>query len=182
MQFRWKTLIVPIAGVAIVAVAGVLGSSSSKAGGWSYAPTMPAFSLKDPADKVHTDKAYRAGPAVVIVTIPNVKHGEYQSRWSRYLLKKGWPNPKVPIIFVEDISQTGSIKEKALAGLKKSYKPDKPPVLLLDMTGQVRRSFRVRNDETVLLVYNKEGRVIYTFDEKPTIDEGRKVLKLVKKF
>ncbi len=164
---------------AVFAAGGILLNTDALAanGNGPYVGAMPAFKLKDPVEKEHSESQLKGKPSVVLLTIPNVKHGDWQSRWSRWLTKKGWPE-EVNFVLVQDMSQS-NVKEKARASMKKKFKPEKMPLLLLDETGEVRRSFQVRNDETVLLIFNKEGKVVHFCDQKPTIEEARKIKKMV---
>ena len=164
--------------VAALFLLGSFGALEVRAakGNGRYVSAMPSFKLKDPYDKEHSATAFKGKPTVLILTIPNVKHGDRQSRWSRWLKKKGWPD-SVNFVLVQDMSQS-NVKDKARASMKKKFKPDTKPLLLLDETGAVRRSFRVQNDETVLLIFDKTGKVIYYCDEKPTIEEARKIKKM----
>ena len=142
----------------------------------NFAQTLPGFSLKDPADGEHThDQCCKTG-CVLIITIPNVKHGEHQSRWSKWLTKKPWPEQGPALILIEDLSQS-NVKEKALASMKKSFKPGKIPLLLLDHTGAVRKALRVQNDETVVLIFNKEGKLVLAEEAPPTLESAKKVRK-----
>ena len=145
------------------------------------ASDVPAFSLKDPADAVHTQKVLEGG-AVLLITIPNAKHGDRQSVWSKHL-KKSLPEGKLRLVILEDLSQS-NVKEKAMASMKKKYKAGQATLLLIDETGAARRSFRITNDETAVLVYNKEGRLVHKVMSPGTADEiidaARAVAKFVK--
>ena len=151
----------------------------TRAEGGRFAAQMPAFTLKDPADTEHAhDRLYAKG-AVLIITIPNVKHGDYQSRWSKYLLKKEWPEQGPSLVMLEDLSQQKDFRDKALEGMKKSFKADKPPMLLIDPTGNVRRSFKVQNDETVVLIFDSKGALVHAEEEEPTQEAAQRVRKIV---
>lgn len=173
-----RRLAFPALGVLVVLVAGSVGRVAGVAEG-KYVESLPNFELKDPAEAVHTDESLAGTAAVFIVTIPNVKHGELQGQWKRYLTKKEeWPAEGPKLIILEDMSQS-EFKDKALAKMKEKYKAGAQPILLLDNDGAARRSFRITNDETVLLIFNKEGKLVKAYDEKPTIEDARAIRKLV---
>lgn len=146
------------------------------------ASDIPAFSLKDPADVAHTQQALMERGAVVVVTIPNAKHGGFQSTWTKHL-KKNLPEGKLRLVVLEDLSQS-NVKDKAMKGMKSKYKPGQETLLLIDEDGAVRRSLRITNDETVVLVYNKQGRLVHRVLSPTTSDEivdaAKAVGKLVK--
>jgi hypothetical protein len=143
------------------------------------ASDVPTFSLKDPADVVHTQKALEGG-AVVLVTIPNAKHGDRQSVWSKHL-KKSLPKGKLRLVVLEDLSQS-NVKEKAIAGMKKKYTAGQETLLLVDETGDLRRALRITNDETAVLVFNKQGRLVHRVISPGTADEIVDAARAVGKF
>ena len=81
--------------LAVFASLGILVNIGACAanGSGPYVAAMPTFKLKDPIEKEHSAKQLKGKPAVVLLTIPNVKHGDWQSRWSRWLTKKGCTRP-----------------------------------------------------------------------------------------
>ncbi|MCW8130656.1 MAG: hypothetical protein KIS92_09925 [Planctomycetota bacterium] len=170
-----------IAGLLAFALVALAGGPVLFAGG-PY--SLPNFTLKDPSDKEHTKdeimKAVNKG-LVVIVTIPNAKHGTPQSRWQSKLMKKDWPEDKFYMLMVEDLSQSGAVKDKALDGMKKGFKPEKQPLLLIDYTGETRKSFGVAQDETVVLVFDKEGKLIHFEDEQSTNDVSQPTVEAVQR-
>lgn len=169
------------AGALLLAVAA--GTAVLHAGG-KYVDKVPEFTLKDPADKEHTSaevlKNVKQG-LVVLVTIPNAKHGDPQSRWQSKLMKKDWPADKLYFLMIEDLSQSGAVKDKALDGMKKGFKPEKQPLLLIDYTGDVRKKFQVPADETVLLVFDKDGSLLHAEDEQSTTEVSQPTVEAVKR-
>ncbi|MBI3832218.1 MAG: hypothetical protein HY291_22035 [Planctomycetes bacterium] len=165
----------PMVGLVVVGLVGLAGSSALLAGG-NYVQKLPVFKLKDPGDTEHSQdavlKTAKKG-LVVVVTIPNAKHGTQQSSWQSKLMKKDWPAEQFNMIMLEDLSQSGSVKDKALDGMKKNFKPEKQPLLLIDYTGDVRKSFNVPQDTTVLLVFDKDGQLVHAEDEQSTNEESQ---------
>ena len=140
---------------------------------------VPQFKLQDPAGAEHSNEALTKTGAVLIVTIPNVKHGDLQGKWSRDLTKKGWPENYPRLVFLEDISQSSeAIRGRAIKSMKDKYKPGASTLLLMDMTGDVRRNFQIQNDETVLLIVDKNGNVIHAEEEEPSDEGVARVLKI----
>jgi len=137
-----------------------------------YPEYAPSFTLKDPAGGEHTQESVLKNVSkglVVIVTIPNAKHGPMQSRWQSKLTKKNWPEG-MKMLLIEDLSQAGMVKDKALKGMKEGFKPDKEPLLLVDENGAVRRTFRVEQDATVCLVFDKTGKLVHFEDTQSSLD------------
>ena len=178
MRTHARRVILPACSAVLVLLTGSLGGE-----GWAdgqFVSHLPDFKLKDPADIEHNDESLIHQGAVVIITIPNVKHGELQGLWSKWLMKKGWPASGPSLVLIEDLSQAERIRERALEGMRKKYRPGNMPVVLLDHTGEVRRSFRVTNDETVLMVFGKDGRIVHTEVQKPTLELAQHVVEIAK--
>ena len=137
---------------------------------------LPAFKLKDPLGKEHTQEDLKRRGALIIVTIPNVKHAAPQDQWGRWITKKGWKKDGPLLVFIEDLTQVAEgLREKALSELKDKYREDKQPLILLDVDGTVRKSFGVTMDETVVVLSNKEGKVVHVAQEEPTIEKVKEI-------
>jgi len=137
-----------------------------------YPESVPAFTLNDPAGGSHTNESVLKDipkGLVVIVTIPNAKHGPMQSRWQSKLMKKNWPEG-MKMLLIEDLSQSGMVKDKAQKGMKDGFKPGKEPLLLVDETGAVRRTFGVEQDMTVCLVFDKTGKLVHSEDAQSSLE------------
>lgn len=122
------------------------------------AADLPEFSLKDPAGTVHTHRALLDRGAVIIVTIPNIKHGDVQSRYVKHLKQHLPPDGPIMVI-VEDLSQS-SVRGMAVRSMKAKYKPGESTLLLLDEDGALRRALSVPADETMMLVFDRNGRMV----------------------
>ena len=140
---------------------------------------VPEFKLKDPLDKEYTHKDLLAENTVVMISIPNVKHGENQERWIA-LLEKALPGPRPQLVVLEDLSQS-NVVEEATEGMRKRFKPGQRPLLLVDATGDVRRAFGVPQDETAILVCNRQGAIVHRVSDITDPDEVREAVKGVVK-
>lgn len=171
-------------GMVVLGLALLIGSPTTFAGG-NYVDKFPDFKLKDPADTEHASADVLKGGKkglVVIVTIPNAKHGTSQSSWQSKIMKsKEWPADSMNMLLLEDLSQSGSVKDKALDGMKKGFKADKQPLLLIDYSGDARKAFGVGSDETVVLVFNAEGKLVHVEDEQSTTDVSQPTVEAVKR-
>ena len=137
---------------------------------------LPDFKLQDPHGKEHTQDELKQRGAVIIITIPNIKHAAAQDQWARWITKKGWKKDGPLLVFIEDLSQTAeSLREKALEELKEKHREGKQPLLLLDPHGAVRKSFGINEDETVVLVINAEGKIIHVAQEEPTVEKVKAI-------
>jgi len=155
------------------------GAALLSIGGLAAAEQLPEFSLKDPAEGVHTHKELLERGAVIVVTIPNVKHGENQERWTNGI-KKALPETGPRVVVLEDMSQS-NVREKAMKAMKEKYQPGQRTLLLVDPTGETRRAFGVPQDETAVLVCNREGAVIHRVTGVTVPDEVKEALKRVVK-
>ncbi|MBI3830171.1 MAG: hypothetical protein HY291_11680 [Planctomycetes bacterium] len=147
------------------------------------AKALPEFKLKDPAGAEHAQGEVQERGALVIVTIPNVKHSVPQDQWARWVTKKGWKKDGPRLVFIEDLSQIESakVKETALAKLKDRFEPGKNPLLLLDPAGEVRKAFGVNVDETVVVLVNKKGAVVKSWEGEPSIEAAKEIVEAVDK-
>lgn len=144
------------------------------------AAALPAFELADPTGAKHTQAEIAERGAVVIVTIPNVKHAPIQDRWARMLTSGGWKKEGPKLVFIEDISQS-AVKEKSLENLKRRFVPGKNPLILIDETGAVRAKFGIMDDETVILVYDKKGKLVHFVEGTPDEDLAKKAVEAATK-
>jgi len=140
---------------------------------------IPEFRLKDPAGREHTHRDLLAGNTVVMISIPNAKHGENQERWMA-LLEKALPGSSPQIVIVQDLSQSNVVQE-ATAEMKQRYQPGQRPLLLVDETGDVRRAFGVPQDETTVLVCDRKGTIVHRVSDVSEPDRVREAVKDVVK-
>lgn len=133
------------------------------------ASDLPEFSAKDPAGEAHTQKELLERGAVVLITIPNAKHGDFQSVWKNHL-KKQIPAGGPRLVMVEDLSQS-NVREKAEKSMKEKYKPGQETLLLVDDDGALRKALRAPADETVVQVYDKSGKLLKQVTSPSTADE-----------
>jgi hypothetical protein len=136
---------------------------------------IPEFKLKDPMDKEYTHKYLLAVNTVVMISIPNAKHGENQERWMA-LLEKSLPDSSLQIVVLEDLSQSDVVQD-ATEGMKERFKPGQRPLLLVDETGDVRRAFGVPDDKTAILVCDRMGTIVYRVSDITDPDKVREAAK-----
>jgi hypothetical protein len=111
----------------------------------------------------------------VIVTIPNVKHAPIQDRWARMITAGGWKKDGPQLVFIEDMSQS-AVKDKSLENLKKRFAPGKNPLILIDNTGGMRAKLGIMDDETVILVFDKKGKLVHFSEGPPDEDVAKKII------
>ena len=164
----------------MVVSSAAFGKQTSKI---KAAPTgnyLPKFSLKDPRGKVFTRKDILTNGAVFVVTAPILSNQKKQQDWAKYLKvarKKG----KARLIFLQDMSPS-SFKGMALSQMKKQSYANKGPLLLIDPKGEMRKKLGVKNEATIILVYNKKGRLIYEERGKPSQKSASRIWKSLEKF
>lgn len=141
---------------------------------------LPAFQLEDPRGAKHTQAAISERGAIVIITIPNVKHGPVQDRWARMLTAGGWKKDGPKLVFIEDLSQS-AVKEKSMENLKERYVPGKNPLILIDSAGTTRAKFGIMDDETVIFAIDRKGQTVEFVEGPPDDDAAKRILNAAKK-
>ena len=135
----------------------------------SFAAKLPEFSLKDPKDEVYGRQELLARGAVLVVTVPNIKHAAFQAQWKKRLLKTPWPAEGPRLVFVEDLSQS-AMQVLVSQFMKEKYERG-PTLLLVDVTGHFRRALRIQQDETVILIYDRNGGLVHSVSGLESADE-----------
>ena len=107
------------------------------------AKKIPGFSLKDPDGHVFTSKGLLKDGLVLVVTAPIMKNKGAQEGWEKYL-SKARSGSKAKWVYLEDMTPS-FFKNIALKRMKKDYTFGKEPILLIDKSGEVRRSLGVQN-------------------------------------
>lgn len=137
---------------------------------------LPDFRLKDPAGVEHNRAAVLREVVVLLSTIPNVKHGAFQECWVRWL-KKHLPAEGARLVVLEDIHQCPKIRDKAERGLQEHYQKGQRTLILMDSAGELRRGLRVPEDETTVLVFDRQGRVLHRVSGLTAPDDIREAAK-----
>jgi len=121
---------------------------------YGYAAKMPSATLADPRGVKHSLKA----PMVILITAPTYHAEHPQESWDN-ALEKAMPKGG-NFVMLEDMS-VSHFKGIAKKDMKKDWKGP-PPLLLIDETGNTRKAFGVGGDETVVLVYDKGGKLVHS--------------------
>jgi len=129
---------------------------------------LPAFKLKDPKGALVASDTFKKSGAVLVFTIPAGAHGDLQTQWARGLTKT-WGAKWLPLIFIEDLSQAPD-KAKSLAKLTERYRADRPPLLLVDEAGAVRKSFGIAADTTELVLVLPGGKIAGYIKDEPELE------------
>lgn len=165
MRFKLMITMTLILSVGFISIHSYGKEESKKS---SYAQTLPNFSLKDPAGKRQTKSEISKNGLIMVVTAPILSNKDAQEGWSKFLgPAKG--ERKGHIVFVEDMKPS-SFKGKAMSSMKKDYKPGKDPILLVDQQGSLRSKLKVKEKKTVVLVYNKDGKLVASEEGKPSAE------------
>lgn len=149
------------------------GKSSSS----PFAQTLPSFSLKDPDGNTFTNGSFSKDGLVVVVTAPILKNKSAQEGWNKHLLKAK-TGSKAKLVFLEDM-QPSFFKGAAIKAMKKDYKFGKEPILLIDKSGDIRSAMKVTKKNTVVLVYNGEGKLVHSEIGKPSANAAKAIWKNV---
>jgi hypothetical protein len=148
-------------------------------GSGQFAEIAPPFTLKDPNGKEYSsEKLYSEDGMMIMITVPNLTQFEKQKRWEKWLLKQKWPqHNKCQCVVLQDLSQQNSFKEKARTLMKEKYAKGVDFILLVDENGTTRKQFNVPENETVILVVDREGHVIHheTDQEESEAPAARRV-------
>ena len=152
--------------------------SSSAGEKWTSGNDLPEFSLKDPVGKVFTKKDILKNGATFVVTAPILSSKKEQEEWAKYLKGTKYKG-KGRLIFLEDMSPS-SFKGTAISEMKKRSDPGKDPLLLIDPKGELRKKLGVEKEDTIVLVYDKEGRRVHEERGKPSQESASRIWKSLK--
>ncbi len=156
-----KILILPIFILSFFMIRNLFAQDSS-----AFAQTLPDFSLKAPDGQIFTREGLSKNGLVLVVTAPILKNKKAQEGWNRYLLNAK-SSSQGRFVYLEDL-QASAFKGMAIRGMKKKYQSGKEPVLLIDDTGKTRQALKVSQKRTVVLVYDRDGNLIYSETGKPS--------------
>jgi len=144
-----------------------------------FAQQLPNFSLADPSGKWHTRKSILKNGIVLVVSAPVASQSEEQQGWAK-ILKNSRPKTKAHLVFLEDMQSSG-FKEIARSKMKERFLPGRDPIVLIDENGRLRRALKVPKEHTVVLVYDRKGKLIYTETGKPRARRGYEIWKKLKR-
>jgi len=136
---------------------------------------LPEFSLKDPRGKTVTRKDILKNGIIFVVTAPILSEKKEQEDWAKYL-KAARHKGKARLIFLQDMSPS-SFKGTALSEMKKQSRPDIDPLLLIDPKGEMRKKLGIKEEATVVLVYDKKGRRVHVEKGKPSQKSASRIWK-----
>jgi hypothetical protein len=139
---------------------------------------LPEFSLKDPTGRVFTKKDILKNGVIFVVTAPILSNKKEQEDWTKYLLETKQKG-KGRLILLEDMSPS-SFKGTALKEMKKESDPGKDPLLLIDPKGELRKALGVEKKDTIVLVYDKEGKRVHEERGKPSQESASRIWKSLK--
>jgi predicted transcriptional regulator len=150
-------------GVLLLGTSGLLRADSVEMNmpQGNYATHLGTRALKDPSGATHTSQEVKGKVVVGIFSAPNMSQGGRQEKWSDLLATQ--PDTKVSndvaLVLVEDMTQAGMFKGMALDSMKKQFTPNSRPFLILDEDGSVLKKFGVAHNKTVILIYDKTGKL-----------------------
>jgi hypothetical protein len=150
-------------------------ADEKKSGAARYAQELPDFSLADPDGIKHTKKSVLKNGVVLVVTAPILSQSDGQEDWAK-MLANSRSGLKAQLIFLEDM-QPSNFKGVARSRMKKQFKPGQEPLLLLDEQGKLRRALKVTKEDTVVLVYDKHGKLIHVESGKSSAERASAVWK-----
>jgi len=153
----------------LAALATMLFASTAHA----YPSQIPTFSLQDPLGKTWSSSGLIAKGLVIVVTAPTLHTEGAQRGWDKYL-PPAMPEGGQKLVFLEDLSAS-DWKSTALKDMHKDYTPGTIPILLIDKTGNVRKAFGAARNETVVLVYNEKGKLLYSFGGAPSASAAKTI-------
>ena len=144
-----------------------------------FAQNIGKSSLADPSGVTHTREDVAGRVVVAIFSAPDMSQGDRQEKWSDLLSTQ--PETRVPmtiaLVLVEDMTQAGLFRGMALSSMKKQFAPHQRPFLILDQTGEVFKKFGVPQNHTVILIYDKAGKLR---DVEQNLDDEAGVISRIK--
>lgn len=122
-----------------------------------FAKNIGKSALSDPSGTTHTRQEVAGKVVVAIFSAPTPSQGDSQKQWSDSLATE-LPG-SIVLVLVEDMTEAGLFKGIALSDMKQQFSPHSRPFLILDQTGAVFKKFGVPRDKTVILIYDKTGKL-----------------------
>lgn len=163
---------------------GIQWGSEKPAGPGHFIERIPTMNLTCiEGKKVMSNELFKQSGMLLMITAPNLEQYEKQKRWDKQIRKAGWPTENAPrCVVLQDLSQQETYRERALKMMSEKAQEDKLLTFVIDDTGDLRRSFNVHENETVLLLIDKDGNVVHHEhnDIEPDPESARRVSKLVK--
>lgn len=162
---------------------GIQWGSAKPAGHGNYMERIPSLKMTDIKGATHDScELYKQTGMLLMITAPNLKQYEKQKRWDKQIRKAGWPETNAPkCVIVQDMSQQETYREKALTMITEKAAEDPRLTFVIDNSGDLRRSLGVQENETILLLVDKDGNVVHheCDDVEPDPDSARRVSKIV---
>ena len=152
--------------LALVGCTVTCGERPSRKGAAHTGKDLPEFSLEDPRGKTFTREDVLENGAVFVVTAPILSNKRRQEGWARYL-KATKHRGKGRLVFLQDMSPS-HFKRAALSQMEKQSDPDADPLLLIDPEGEMRSKLGVEREDTIVLVFDKNGRCVHEERGKPS--------------
>ena len=171
---RSRSTIVLICVAAVVSLAAC-AKSTSRNKAFHLGKDLPEFSLQDPRGKVFTKKDILGDGAVLVVTAPTLSNKKDQEDWAQDL-KETKKKGRGRLVFLEDMSPS-AFKGKARSEMKKRDDPGEDPLLLIDPEGELRKKLGVEEGDTVVLAYDKKGRLVHEERGKPSQKSASQIWK-----
>jgi hypothetical protein len=122
-----------------------------------FAKNIGKSALSDPSGTTHTRQEVAGKVVVAIFSAPTPSQGDSQKQWSDSLATE-LPG-SIVLVLVEDMTEAGLFKGIALSDMKQQFSPHSRPFLILDQNGDVFKKFGVPRDKTVILIYDKTGKL-----------------------
>jgi len=162
---------------------GIQWGSAKPAGHGHYMERIPSMKMTDVKGATHDScELYKQAGMLLMITAPNLQQYEKQKRWNKQIRKAGWPETNAPkCVVVQDMSQQETYREKALTMITEKAAEDPLLTFVIDNSGDLRRRFGVQENETIILLVDKDGNVVHheCDDVEPDADSARRVLKIV---
>lgn len=163
---------------------GIQWGSEKPAGPGHFLEKMPRVNFKCiEGNEVCCNEMFKQSGMLLMITAPNLEQYEKQKRWDKQIRKAGWPETNAPrCVVIQDISQQETYRDRAMKLMTEKAQEDKRLTFVIDNTGELRRLFNVHENETVLLLIDKDGNVVHHEhnDVEPDPESARRVSKLVK--
>jgi hypothetical protein len=162
---------------------GIQWGNAKPSGPGNFMERIPSLQMTDVKGLTHTScELYKQSGMLLMITAPNLAQYEKQKRWDKQIRKAGWPETNAPkCVIVQDMSQQETYREKALTMISEKAQEDPRLMFVIDNSGDLRRTFGVQENETVLLLIDKDGNVVHheLNDVEPDPDSARRVSKIV---
>ena len=148
--------------------------AAPSSGETASAEQLPEFTLDDPHGTQHASADLAKHGLVLLISAPTLDNADAQSDWADALLAERPEGTSVRFVLLQDMSVSW-FEDTALERMREEDDPEAPPVLLIDVDGEVRRTLGVEEEATVVLVFDAQGKLVKRVAESASPERAQEI-------